>query len=238
MKVSTSVLCSFLVAASTCALAEGPETFQQVTLTATDHTDFAPGGTIRVEGSFGHVMVDGWDKPEVELTTVKSMPYGYDKARATQQLGRVQVKLERRSATELSISTATPSRRHFPFFSSAAGPVTIDYELHIPRESRVIVHHEGGYVMASQVNGEIEATNPRGDIVLMLPDPGPYSIDAKSKFGAVQSDFEGQSHLVHLIGDRFANSAVSPSRRVYVRVGVGGVTIKELPAASVTPGSK
>ena len=69
----------------------------------------APGGTIRVNDSSGHVMVEGWDQSEVEITVVKSMPYGYDKDQATQKLDRVKVSMQRVSPTELAISTLPES---------------------------------------------------------------------------------------------------------------------------------
>ena len=74
-----------LLAASPCLLAEGPERYRQVSVTNTDRTTFAPGGTIRVNDSSGHVMVEGWDQNEVEVTVVKSMPYGYNKEQAGEE---------------------------------------------------------------------------------------------------------------------------------------------------------
>jgi hypothetical protein len=82
--------------------------------------------------------------------------------------------------------------------------------------------------MVSNVSGEIEATSGRGDIMVLLPDPGPYNIDAKSKFGTVLSDFTGDDHVQHLVGERFAAANLAPAKRIYLRVGWGGVTIKEL----------
>ena len=70
----------------------------------------------------------------------------------------------------------------------------IDYQIHVPRDSKLVIHSVSNYILVSHVSGEIEATCSRGDIVVMLPDAGPYSIDAKSKFGNVLSDFEGRSH--------------------------------------------
>jgi hypothetical protein len=219
------ILAWTLLSASPCLHAEGPEKYRQVSVTNTDRINFAPGGTIRVNDSSGHVMVDGWDQNEVEITVIKSMPYGFDQDRAKQQLDRVKVAMERVSPTELAIST-NPTHR---------GEVTIDYEIHVPRDSKMVIHHVGGYVMVSHVSGDIDASVRRGDIVVMLPDAGPYTIDAKSKLGLVQSDFEGHSKLLHLIGDQFSSAPKSPSTRIYLRVGWGGITIKGLPAiAEVT----
>jgi hypothetical protein len=206
--------------------AEGPEKYRQISVSNTERINFAPGGTIRVNDSSGHVMVEGWDQNEVEITVVKSMPYGYDKDRAQQQLNRVKVNTQRVSPTELAISTV-PSHR---------GKVTVDYEIHVPRDSKLVIHHNGGYVLASQVSGDIEATCRRGDIIVMLPDPGPYSIDAKSKLGNVLSDYTGDTHLLrYLVGERYASPNPAPAHRIYLRVGMGGITIKQLPLKAEVP---
>jgi hypothetical protein len=219
------ILAWTFLAASPCLLAEGLERYKQVSVTNTDRAPFMPGGTIRVNDSSGHVMVEGWDQSEVEVTVVKSMPYGYNKDQATQKLDRVKVSMQRLSPTELAIATV-PSHR---------GKVMIDYQIHVPRDSKLVIHSVSNYILVSRVSGEIEATCSRGDIVVMLPDAGQYSIDAKSKFGNVFSDFEGRSHSPHLIGDQFASTNSAPSRRIYLRVRSGGITIKGLPAiADVT----
>jgi hypothetical protein len=192
-----------------------------------DRLDFAPGGTIHIEGSTGSLIIDGWDQPAVEVTVVKAMPYYYDKAKGAQRLDRVKISAERKSPTELAISTMLPPKG-FPLFTSPTGKVNIDYQVHVPRDSHVVIHHGSGYVMVSNVSGEIEATSGSGDIMVLLPDPGPYNIDAKSKFGTVLSDFTGDDHVQHLVGERFAAPNSAPAKRIYLRVGRGGVTIKEL----------
>ena len=41
--------------------------------TTTERMNFAPGGTIRVEHSYGDLRVEGWDRPEVKITVTKSL---------------------------------------------------------------------------------------------------------------------------------------------------------------------
>jgi len=65
--------------------------------------------------------------------------------------------------------------------------------------------------------------------VLMLAENGKYSIDAKSAFGVVSSDFEGDPHHNHLVGERVSAETPSWSRRIVARTGFGGVTIKSIP---------
>ena len=70
--------------------------------------------------------------------------------------------------------------------------MTVEYTVHVPRDSRLVVHQDNGYVWVSDVTGDIEVDSHTGDMIVMLPDPGPYSIDARTRLGSVSSDFTGQ----------------------------------------------
>src|ERR1022692_4989257 len=50
----------------------------------TERVSFAPGGVIHVSHSFGSVTVEGWDRPEVEVTVVKSRERYYEPKRREQ----------------------------------------------------------------------------------------------------------------------------------------------------------
>src|SRR5579863_569048 len=81
--------------------------------TATERVDLAPGGTIRINGSYGDLNVDGWDRPEVEVTVIKTLPYGYKAKKPDQgaaDLDRIRILIEHKSPPEVTISTALPSR--------------------------------------------------------------------------------------------------------------------------------
>jgi hypothetical protein len=216
-------------------------TRQPVQVTSTERINFAPGGTIRLNDSYGYLTVEGWDQPDVEITVTKATDDDYETAQreqAEQRLKDVRVTVERRSDAELTISTILPSRRGFfpPLVSrKSRNDVTLDYVIRAPRDSQLVIHHDTGYVLVSNMTGDIEAANGRGDIVLMLPDSGLYSIDAKSKIGNISSDFAGATHRQHLIGQRFAGSSPPPSHRISLRVGFGGITIKEVRPATESP---
>jgi hypothetical protein len=64
---------------------------------------------------------------------------------------------------------------------------------------------------------------------VILPATGAYSIDARTKFGSVSSDFDGNGHKQFLVGTRFACASQSPSRRITLRMGRGNITIKNAP---------
>jgi hypothetical protein len=210
-------------------------------LSRTERVSFAPGGTIRFNHSFGDLYVEGWDRPEVEMTLIKSIPKveldlikspedSYKPPKdAPERLEGVQFTTEHPSANELAIGTTIRSHNFFRHPFGGKGPVTVRYELRVPRDSRLIIHHGGGNVLVGNVTGGVEATNRNGDIVLMLPGPGPYSIDAKSKMGTVSCDFAGKAHVRHFVGEQFAGAAGNSPRRIFLRVGFGGITIKDVP---------
>jgi hypothetical protein len=206
-----------------------------VQMTSTERVNFAPGGTIRVNGSYGVLKVEGWDRPEVEVTVTKSRPpFGESKTqdRDERRLESIHVVMNRDSPTLLTISTTLASRHGDwapPLPSTTTNGVAADYEIHVPRDSRLVIHHRTGSVFVSDVTGDIEASGRRGDIVLMLPDSSTYSIDAKTRFGTVSSDFEGSAKSRYLVGQRFARTIPSTSRRLYLRMGFGGITIKAVP---------
>ena len=193
----------------------------------TECVDFAPGGTIRFNNSFGDLNVDGWDQPQVEMTLIKSFDDYQPPKDAAARLEAVKFTTDHPSPNELAIGTTIPPHSFFRHPFGGKGPVTVRYELRVPSDSHLVIHHGGGNILIGNITGSIEATNREGDIVLMLPTPGPYAIDAKSKIGTVTSDFTGQVHVRHFIGERFAgadansraasscasDSAASPSRK-------------------------
>jgi hypothetical protein len=202
-----------------------PGAEQRVEVTKTERVSFAPGGTIRVDGSYGNLNVEGWERPEVEITFVKSTQkyYGLEqREKAAAQLERVHVSTERRSNTELAIST------------NKRGGVSVDYEIRVPRDSRIEIRHGAGQVIVANVTGDIRATGHRGDILLMLPEKGAYTIDAKTTVGVVTSDFPGDLHRRrYLLGERFASPTAA--LRVYLRLSLGGITIKSVPPVAEPP---
>jgi hypothetical protein len=207
----------------------------------TETVSFAPGGTIRLDKSFGDLYVEGWDRPEVEmklikvlsrveLDLIKSPEDSYKPPEDTaKRLEGVRSTTEHPSAKELTIATVNPSGSFFRHPFGGKGPVTVRYELRVPRDSSLIIHHGGGNILVGDVTGGVEARNHNGDIVLMLPGPGPYSIDARSKMGSVSCDFAGKAHVRHFVGESFAGASGNSPRRIFLRVGFGGITIKDVP---------
>lgn len=203
---------------------------QNVQVTTTDHVEFAPGGTIRLGGSMGQLDVEGWDRPEVEITVARSTYRGNtpkDRDEATQELKRVRVVTERKSAGELVISTSYPSRKLTRPLRGKTD-VSLEYHIKVPCDSHLVIRHDSGDVRLYDVTGEIDATSRAGDMVLLLPASGRYSIDARCRVGGVHSDFDGKHGTPYLVGDRLNEQTPAPASRVHLRVGLGGIQILKM----------
>jgi hypothetical protein len=217
---------------------------QSFEVTTTEQVNFLPGGTIHVDNSYGYLTVEGWDEPEVGITVTKSTDRFLEpaeKERAGKAFEQIRVVTERRSDRELAISTTLPDRHGFPYSilpsrqiiftmpkKSTLG-VTVEYTVHVPRDSRLTVHQDHGYIWVSDVTGDIEVRSHTGDMIVLLPDPGPYSIDARTRLGSVSSDFPGNGHKQFLVGTQFIHSGQAPARRIFLRMGRGSITIKSGP---------
>src|SRR6202051_1293094 len=112
---------------------------QSLKVTSTERLNFPPNGTIRINSSYGYLSVDGWDEPQIEVTITKSTDRFYKLAQqeeAKRRLERIRVVTERRSETELSITTVLASRNGTwspPLPPTTKAGVTVDYWLHVPR---------------------------------------------------------------------------------------------------------
>src|SRR5665213_864354 len=193
---------------------------QRVESVSTERVDFAPGGTIRIEGSTGELNVEGWDRPSVEVTVTRSAWSG-DADRAKRDLDMIQVaKPAMAGAGELTIDT---THTRFP-------RATVDYRIRVPRDSRLVIRHGIGDVVVYDVGGDIDATNRVGGIVLQLPASSQYAIDAKNKTGGeIYSDFAGTTHYNRLIlSDSLRSGAPPATHRLYLRVGIGGIAIQKM----------
>jgi hypothetical protein len=202
----------------------------QVRVTKTERLDFQSGGTIRINNAHADLNVEGWDRPEVEITVNKSTQGLYTSKEAEgarKRLDLIAVKVDRKSPTDLTLSTTFP-RRTLSRLNRGASDLILEYQVHVPRDSHLIVHHGTGAVLITGVNGDMDASVGTGDIVLLIPGSEQYSIDAKAGLGTVDSDF-GASAGHRLAGRQLAFAPASPKHKAVLRVGVGGISVKEMP---------
>jgi len=110
----------------------------------------SPGGHVSVVNVHGSVMVEGWDRSEVEATVAMRSPG------STDQLDDVQVAVEAREGA-VTFHTLYPP--------GLDAPVQVDYRLRVPRQVRLDeISTLQGDIVVRDVDGSIEARNLHGDI--------------------------------------------------------------------------
>ena len=202
-------------------------------ITTTQSIEFGAKGTIQVVDSFGSVKVEGWDKEEVELTVTKRTQKKYepkDIAKAAKGLERVKVTMEAVGETSLLvINTTYPSWA--PIFRGKTN-LKLDYLIKVPRKSTLLIKHGIGEVEVNNVSGDIEATVSIGEISLRLPEDQSYTVDAHVRIGDVSSEFGQTTHRKGLfaVGAKLAGEPAAPTRRIFLRVGIGDIQVSKLRA--------
>ena len=200
------------------------------TVTNTERISVAAPGTIRFENSFGEIDIEGWDQPEIEVTTTKWTDDGYAKVppSVAQRLESVRI-TTKRDGNDVVISTAYPARNLFTHPWSRRGDVQLAYRIKAPRGSRLAVDHNHGGMNIVGMTGDIRATVISGEITLTLAE-GPYAIDAKCDLGNVYSDFEGTGRRRLVFGEQFGSKREQPTRNIYLRMRFGDIVILKMPA--------
>jgi hypothetical protein len=173
---------------------------------------FPAGGVMRLKHSIGDVNIEAWDSPNVEITTIKSS----NKVIVTAEV----------HGDELSITTAYPRRRPLPPSWPFGSPADFNLEYHImvPRAARLAIDLDVGSVNVDGVTGDIDARVRQGEIMLHLPEDAKYSIDAKTDYGNVNSDFPGELHRAWFSQKAF-ESAPRPAHTLKLRVGYGDIIL-------------
>lgn len=200
-----------------------------------EKVDFAAGGAIDVTAYVGQMNIESWDGPGVDITVTRmafraGAPANQDAAK--KKLDAIKVTTERKSPTALSIRTELPHRGFWARVAHRGRDFQVDYRIRVPRDTKLALRNGTGDVIVHDVAGDIDATVKAGDIVVQLPSAGAYAIDAKCGFGGVYSDFDGDYHTGHLVGERFAQSGAGQARQVRLRVGIGGISIQKIPVAT------
>jgi hypothetical protein len=232
---------------ASCLLLAVTQLGQKVEISKTDRVDFPPGGVLRLTNSIGFLTVEGWDNPQVEVTTVKTtkraVPMG-EREKASAELDKVRVTVERRGDGVL-IATDFPRHRVWPPPAPWGHPASFDLEYHIraPRNARLVVaNHDVGEVHVDDWTGDIDVTLLQGEILLHLPEEGKYAIDARSDYGNVNCDFPGEEKRTRwLAGHWWWSENSTGTHKLNLKVGYGDVVIlkTQVPAEPTAgPGAK
>ena len=209
---------------------------QQVQVVTTDQVDFAAGGTIRFEGSVGELNIEGWDQPQVRIVLTR---FDYADAAAKDslksKLERITLKTDKRSGTELLVTTTLPHRNYFVRKVRGLTDAGLNYRIMVPRDSHVIVHHGNGDVVVYDVGGDIEATVGVGSIAVQLRDPGQYAIDARTRAGELYSDYSGKDRTHLWVRESFVAPAAAPAHKVFLRVKIGPIDVIKMGQNPIAP---
>jgi len=195
--------------------------------------DFPSGGTLRMKNSVGVLTVEAWDRPDVEITTIKSTKVELDargREKAMHDLDRVNVATERHG-DELVITTDFPRHRPFRVFYPLSGNTSFDLEYHIkaPANARIIADHTLGDVNIDGLIGDIQVNLAQGEILLHLSEDQKYSIHAQSDFGSVNSDFsEPEKRTGWLLGHRSVDENSAAPHKLNLKVGFGDIVILKI----------
>jgi hypothetical protein len=228
--------------------ADEPKQF--VDVINTQRIDFPAGGALRLKNSIGVLTVEAWDRPDVEITTVKSTKVELDargREKAARELEQVHVAAERRG-NELVVTTEFHRYRAFPIPYPTQGEsgFRLEYRIRAPATAQIIdEHHGAGEVYIYGLTGDIDVNLLQGDIMLLLPEAGRYSIRAKSDFGSVNSDFsQPEKHRWWLAGHQSVNENSTSRHKLNLKVGFGDIIFlktripKAPQALSPTPGGE
>jgi hypothetical protein len=216
-----------LVAADT---SKQDEPKQKAQVSNTQRIEFPSGGTLRLKNSIGALTVEAWDRPEVEITTIKStrLEYGpQDREKEMHKLDQVHVAAERHG-DELIVTTDFPRYRNIPPIPTF-GKIGFNLEYHIkaPMTARIVdERHDVGEVNIDGLTSDIEVTMLQGQIMLHLPENGQYTIDARSDFGNVNSDFPGpEKRRRWLVGHRSVSENSQAAHKLNLKVGFGDIVL-------------
>jgi len=210
--------------------AQDPQPPQRISVSKTEHFEFPANGVLCLANSVGIVTVEGWDQPDVAMTTVLSTPVEISSAereKASRELNRVRVAGERHGG-ELVIRTDYPRHRGLATGSpiGRSGGFYLEYRINLPRNARLVADHGVGEVNVDDVLGDVRIKARQGQINLHLPEERSYSIDASSRYGAVHSDFPGkQKRKPWLVGHEFRGGSGSGSQNLHLRIGYGDIVI-------------
>ncbi len=211
-----------------CLLFAGEEPRQKVQVVHTEHADLPAGGLLTLKNSMGDLTVEGWDRPDVEITTIKSTKAAYatqDRGRVSGQLDKVRVSVERRTEG-LVITTEFARHRHLPLASLwQAADLDLEYHIKAPYHAKLAVDHRAGEVHVDNLISDIHVTVRNGGITLLLPEEADYNIDARSDIGGVTAGFPGSDkRRPWLLGHQFVQRTAS-APTLYLRAGFGDITI-------------
>ena len=219
--------CCLLGPATRCYAQSGSSAGRQrAAVTTTANVDFSSGGVIDLRNSFGDVWVEGWDRPEVEISVTKSTRKKYDQGSGFDQLEDVQVAVAKQSDRTILITTHFPSRHPLRLLQGKTN-LQLTYRIRVPQQSALFINHDMGDVSIRNISGDIQVSNFYGGIKLDLPDDR-YTFDARSRLGGISSEFTGERRRALVWGESLETKYRRRTHQINLRVGIGDILINRL----------
>jgi hypothetical protein len=191
-------------------------------------TRFAPDGDILIRDSFGELFVEGWDRPEVEITVLKGTRRRYAAAeqdKALEYLNSIEVVAVVDGGDRLLVTTAFPDRNLSRPFRGKSN-VELVYKIKAPRNCNLAIEHDTGIVNVKNITGNVNVTARFGEITMRVPETGNYNLNARTRIGEVDTDFPGQSARKFLT-QTFQNNAGAATSQIHLRLGIGSINIRK-----------
>ncbi|MCL6267066.1 hypothetical protein [Flagellimonas myxillae] len=158
-----ALLCGFLM---TAALAQSERTKQW-----DNSYDLPANGTVQIENKYGNVVVNGWDRNELQVSIAIKVVHRKDE-NAKKLLDRIQPKVTQagdfiRITSEIVDKSSSLLGRYFnkanPFDFDKSN-VQIDFEVYMPVNAELNVTNKFGDLVIGSWNGDLEANVQHGDI--------------------------------------------------------------------------
>jgi hypothetical protein len=188
----------------------------------TETAEFPANGTLRIQKSVGEITIEGWDQPGFEITTTRSMQddvAAKDRDKAKQSLDAVHVAITHQGS-DLIVTTEYPHR------GPGGRNFDLEYRIRVPRTASIVVERHTGEVHIDDVTGDVRASVGGGLIAMRLAGEKPLAIDARSKWGSVNSDYAGkETRRPFPFGHTFAEPPSTDAQKLHLRVGFGDIIL-------------
>ena len=226
-----AMIVALLAAAAVPTLAADAETRRPVELTTTQRVALAPGGTVRIDETWGELSIEGWDEPAVEVVTTRRTAKGQradEEAEARARLERFAARVEATAPGTVSIIGLSPKGSVIRPFGGKSG-VNLRYVIRVPKSANIELDNGAGAVRIAGVHGDISVDSDVGEVEVGGPIEATAAVEASSGVGDVDinAPIAGQGELRRsaLVGQRFRYQPSTVERRITVKLGVGTITI-------------
>jgi hypothetical protein len=208
----------------------GQDVRDKITTRETQKMTFEPSAALHLQNTIGHVQVEGWSRPEIEVTIIKTTKDYFDpnaKDAAGKELEGIKSSFERKG--EEIVLASEYHEGGIPGFRTKP-PVDITYEIKMPRDARLVIDQNSGDVTTHELVGDIRVTMQHGSITAFVPAEGQYTVDAKSKFGTVTSNVAKADHGIYFLGEHLDYDGSKAQRKLSLRAKFGDIVIVHSPA--------